>query len=116
MEVLKSSNVIKLIKRDPVFSISLILALLSCILSKPRIDYINFEVLICLFNLMVVVKALEELCVLDKVAVSILNRCTDNRKVSLVIVLLSFFSSMLITNDVALITLVPLTLIISRKS
>lgn len=89
---------------------------MSCILSKPRMDYINFEVLVCLFNLMVVVKAFEELCLLDKIAVSILNRCTDSRRVSLVMVLLSFFSSMVVTNDVALITLVPLTLIISRKS
>jgi len=116
MDRLKLSNAIKLIKRDPVFSISLILALISCTLSKPRMEYINFEVLACLFNLMVVVKAFEELCFLDKIAVSILNRCTDSRRVSLVMVLLSFFSAMVITNDVALITLVPLTLIISRKS
>jgi len=116
MDRLKPDNVMKLFKKDPVFSISLILALISCTLSRPKADYINFEVLACLFNLMVVVKAFEELCFLDKVAVSILNKCTDSRKVSLVMVLLSFFSSMVITNDVALITLVPLTLIISRKS
>lgn len=116
MDKLKLYNALKLLKKDPVFSISLILALISCTLSKPRMDYINFEVLACLFNLMVVVKAFEELCFLDKVAVSILNRCTNSRKISLVMVLLSFFSSMVITNDVALITLVPLTLIISRKS
>lgn len=104
------------LKTDPVFSISFILALFSCIFSYPRIDYINFEVLVCLFNLMIVIKAFEELRLLDWFAVSIINRCTNSRKVSLVIILLSFFASMVITNDIALLTLVPLTLIISRKS
>ncbi len=105
-----------LFKRDPVFSLSFILALLSCVFSYPRIEYINFEVLACLFNLMVVVKAFEELRLLDRFAVGIINRCTNSRRVSLVMISLSFFASMMITNDIALLTIVPLTLIISRKS
>jgi Na+/H+ antiporter NhaD and related arsenite permeases len=65
---------------------------------------------------MIVVKAFENIKILDKFAVDILNKCTDSRKVSFVIILLSFFTSMLITNDIALISLVPVTLIIGRKS
>lgn len=111
-----SNSAFAVFKSDPVFSISFVLALLSCIFSRPRVDYINFEVLACLFNLMIVVKAFEELRLHDKFAVGILNRCTDSRKISLVMIILSFFSSMLITNDISLMTLVPLTLVISRKS
>jgi Na+/H+ antiporter NhaD/arsenite permease-like protein len=108
--------VLKSLKNDIVFTLSLILALASCLVAQPRISYINFKVLACLFDLMIVVKAFEELHILDKFAVGILNKCTDSRKVSLILILLSFFSSMLITNDIALITLVPLALIISKKS
>lgn len=104
------------LKNDPVFALSFALAILSCFFARPEIEYINFEVLACLFNLMIVVKAFEELRLLDKIAVGILNRCTNSRRVSLIMILLSFFSSMIITNDIALITLVPLTLVISRKS
>lgn len=111
-----SRLVFKTLKNDIVFTVAIILAIASCLISPPRVSYINFEVLACLFNLMIVVKAFEELHVLDKFAVSILNRCTDSRMVSLVLILLSFFASMLVTNDIALITLVPLALIISRKS
>jgi len=107
---------ITFLKRDPVFSLSFILASLSCVFSYPRLEYINFEVLACLFNLMIVVKAFEELRFLDRIAVGIINRCTNSRRVSLVMISLSFFASMIITNDIALLTLVPLTLIISRKS
>jgi len=104
------------LKNDPVFVLSFALAILSCFFARPEIEYINFEVLACLFNLMIVVKAFEELRLLDKFAVGILNRCTNSRRVSMIMILLSFFSSMVITNDIALITLVPLTLVISRKS
>lgn len=105
-----------ILKSDIVLTASLVLALASCFITQPDISCINFKVLACLFDLMIVIKAFEELRLLDKFAVDILNKCADSRMVSLTLILLSFFSSMLITNDISLITLVPLTLIISRKS
>lgn len=109
-------SLIALFKKDIVLSVSLFLAIASCLAVQPKISYINFKVLICLFNLMIVIKAFEELMLLDKFAVNILNKCADSRKVSLTLILLSFFTSMFITNDISLITLVPITLVISRKS
>jgi Na+/H+ antiporter NhaD/arsenite permease-like protein len=105
-----------LFKKDIVFTISFMLAAVSCFIYTPKLEYIDFKVLFSLFNLMLVVKALEELKILDKFAVSIVNRCSNSRQISLVLISLCFFSSMFITNDVALITFVPLTLIISRKT
>lgn len=112
----KLGSVLILLKNDIVFSFSLILALASCFWVQPQVNSINFKVLACLFNLMIVVKAFEELQLLEKFAVDILNKCTSTRKVSLILIALTFFTSMLITNDVSLITLVPLTLVINRKS
>jgi len=103
-------------KKDIVFTISLILAVTSCFMYAPKLQYIDFKVLASLFNLMIVVKAFEELKLLDMFAISILNKCQNSRRVSLVLIMLCFFCSMLITNDVALLTFVPLTLIIGKKS
>lgn len=103
-------------KKDIVFTISLILAVASCFLYAPKLEYIDFKVLFSLFNLMLAIKAFEELKILDKFAVGIVNKCSDYRRVSLILILLCFFSSMLITNDVALITFVPLTIIVSKKT
>jgi len=50
---------------------------------------------------------------LDSIAVKILTKNTSLRMVSLVLVSLCFIFSMFITNDVALITFVPLTMIIA---
>ncbi len=105
-----------ILKKDKVFTIAFILAAASCFVYTPKLEYIDFKVLFSLFNLMLVVKAFEELKILDKVAVSIVNRYSSMSKISLVLILLCFFSSMFITNDVALITFVPLTLIISKAT
>lgn len=103
-------------KKDPVLTASALLAFASCLVVQPRIGYIDFKVLASLFNIMIVVKAFEELHLLERISTGILNRCSDSRRVSLVLIFSSFFSSMLFTNDVALLTLVPLALIIGRKS
>jgi Na+/H+ antiporter NhaD/arsenite permease-like protein len=105
-----------LLKKDMVFTISFILAAISCFFHIPKIEYINFHVLISLFNLMLAIKALEELKVLDKFAISILNKSKNSKSVSAILILFCFFSSMLVTNDVALLTFVPLTLLISKKT
>lgn len=103
-------------KKDLVFTISFVLAFVSCFFQTPKIEYLNFPVLISLLNLMLAIKALEELRVLDKFAISILNKCRNSKMVSAILILLCFFSSMIVTNDVALLTFVPLTLVISRKT
>lgn len=109
-------SISEMFKKDIVFTISLILAVTSCFMYAPKLQYIDFKVLASLFNLMIVVKAFEELRLLDMFAISILNKCQNSRRVSLVLIMLCFFCSMLITNDVALLTFVPLTLIIGKKS
>ncbi|MEH7303811.1 SLC13 family permease, partial [Neobacillus drentensis] len=104
------------LKKDMVFTVSLILAATSCLIHPPKLEYINFQVLISLFSLMLTIKALEELKFLDKFAITIINKCNNSRSVSAILIMLCFFSSMFVTNDVALLTFVPLTLVVSRKT
>lgn len=104
------------LKKDLVFTISLILALFSCLIQTPKLQYINLDVIVSLFNLMIVIKALEELKLLDHVAITILAKNNNSRAVSATLVVLCFVSSMFVTNDVALLTFVPLTIIISRTT
>lgn len=104
------------LKKDIVLTISLILAVVSCFIHLPRLEYINFKVLVSLFNLMVAIKAFEELKLLDKFAVALLNKCHNSRTLSGILILLCFVCSMFVTNDVALLTFVPITLVISKKT
>lgn len=110
------NNAIQIFKTEIVFVISLFLAVCTSIISIPKLNYINFQVLILMFNLMMVISAFEKLKLLDKIAVEILTKHKSLRMVSLILTSLCFISSMLITNDVALITFVPLTMIVAKKA
>ncbi|HYK72662.1 MAG TPA: SLC13 family permease [Pseudoneobacillus sp.] len=105
-----------ILKKDMVFTISLLLAIASCFIHLPKLEYINVHVLVSLFNLMIAIKAFEELQILDKFAISLLNKCQNSKLVLTILILLCFFSSMFVTNDVALLTFVPLTLVIGKKT
>jgi Na+/H+ antiporter NhaD/arsenite permease-like protein len=104
------------IKSEIVFLCSFILAVATSFIITPKIEYLDFKVLLSLFNLMIVIAAFKKLHILDKAAVKMLKKYNNSRTVSLILILITFFSSMLVTNDVALITFVPLTLIIGAKS
>lgn len=60
-------------KKECVLVIAVTLAILSSFISIPKMSYIDFNVLILLFNLMVVVAAFKELKVLDSIAIGLLK-------------------------------------------
>lgn len=109
-------RVLDFLKKESVMTIAVILAVLSSFISSPKMEYIDFRVLILLFNLMIVVSAYRKLSVMDSIAVSILKKCNNSSTLSFALVFITFFSSMIITNDVALITFVPLSLITLEKA
>lgn len=45
---------------EKVFTISLLLAVFSSLITAPKLDYINFKVILSLFNLMLVISAFED--------------------------------------------------------
>jgi Na+/H+ antiporter NhaD/arsenite permease-like protein len=115
-EIQRQNSFVELLKKECVLVISLLLAVGSCFISAPKLSYIDFKVLILLFNLMIVVAAFKELKVLDSIAVGLLKKCSSYTSISIALVFITFVSSILVTNDVALITFVPLSIVISRKA
>ena len=117
VQELKSRNsFVEFVKKECVLIIAVTLAILSSAISMPKMSYIDFKVLILLFNLMIVVAAFKELKVLDSIAIGLLKKCNTYTSISLALVFLTFLSSMIVTNDVALITFVPLSIVIARKA
>ena len=112
----KKSSFIEFLKKECVLVIAVTLAILSSFISIPKLSYIDFKVLILLFNLMVVVAAFKELKVLDSIAIGLLKKCNTYTSISLALVFITFISSLIVTNDVALITFVPLSIVIARKA
>jgi len=96
-------------------ALSWFLAAASSFYAVPKISYIDFHVLSILFCLMLVVAGFKKLKVLDYLAVYVLTMCSSLRNITLALTGITFFSSMFVTNDVALLTFVPLTLIIGKR-
>ncbi|MDY3372914.1 MAG: SLC13 family permease [Terrisporobacter othiniensis] len=120
IEIIKDSKkknaFIEFLKKESVLVIALSLATISCFIATPKLSYIDFKVLILLFNLMIVVAAFKELSVLDSIAISLLKKCKSYRAISTILVFITFISAMIVTNDVALLTFVPLSIVVARKA
>lgn len=104
------------VKREGILLLACVLAVASSLAVVPKAEYIDWRVLVLLYCLMLVVGGFKKRRVLDNCAVRLLQRCISLRQITAALLLITFISSMLVTNDVALITFVPLTLIIGKEA
>lgn len=111
-------SVVSFFKKEAVLCISGILAVISCFIVPPSAayaGYIDLRVLILLFCLMLVVAGIRQTGAFTVICEVLLKKFRSIKTVGLVLVLLSFVMSMLLTNDVTLVTLVPFTLLMFEK-
>lgn len=107
------------LKNEIVLVISFILAAVSAFVVAPNagyIDYIDFRTLALLLCLMAVMAGLNSLGVFRLLASKLLRLASTTRSLALWLTMLCFFSSMVITNDVALITFVPFSVVALKLS
>ena len=108
-----SNRIWHFIKNETVLSVAVILAVISSFFITPDIEYpnyIDFRTLGLLFCLMTVMAGLQKTGVFGFMAENLLKRIHSTKSLIFILIMLCFFFSMLITNDVALITFVPFTL------
>ncbi|MDD3335869.1 MAG: SLC13 family permease [Eubacteriales bacterium] len=102
-------------RREKVLTLSLGAAFLSALLVAPDkayAGYVDWNVLMLLFALMAVVAGVKSRGVFDRVSRGLCRVAGNLRRLSLLLTLFCFFFAMLVTNDVALITFVPLTVLL----
>ena len=113
-------NILKFLKKEPVLIIALLLGLISACVIRPGLNVIyssiDYRTIALLFCLMILVKAFQDLNLLDWMANSLLKICKNDRTLYFVLVFFVFFISMFVTNDVALLTFVPITLLVCSRA
>ena len=105
-------------KREIIFVISLILAIVSCFFVRPSINYlyyINWDTIVLLFFIMLIVEILKNLSIFEILVRKLLVKVKNTRGLVLFLVFTCFFSSIFITNDVSLIIFVPFAILALRK-
>lgn len=104
-------------KREIILTIAILLAILSAFFVQPDkayLSYIDVRTLAILFCLMAVMAGLQKIDFFDFIAETLLAKVKNIKGLMILLVMLCFFSSMFITNDVALITFVPFTFIVLK--
>ncbi|WP_308615557.1 SLC13 family permease [uncultured Enorma sp.] len=110
-------NVREIVRKDPVLVVAVVLALCSCAAVPPDAayaEYVDLRTIGMLFSLMTIMCGLSRLGVFRIACRHLLGVVRGPRRLALALTLLAFFSSMLITNDVALVTFVPFALLALR--
>ena len=112
-------KLLSFIRKEPILVISGVLAALSCLAVPPSaayLTYINWRTLALLFCMMAIVAGASGAGAFQWISRKITEGITDQRKLSRALMLLCFVLAMFITNDVTLVTIVPLTMLLMREA
>ncbi len=115
MEGKKMSVIRSFVRREPVLFIAVLAALITCVFVPPDgryLSYMDFRTLALLYCLMTVVSGLRQAGLFSHLAHVLCESASNLRTISFLLVVLCFFISMLITNDVALLTFVPFAVVV----
>ena len=111
-------KIIEFVKKEVVLVVATVLAIVSAFVVPPSLgymEYIDWHVLELLLCLMTVMAGLQKCGLFDWLGEALLKKTNKVWQLCLVLVMLCFFLSMLITNDVALITFVPFAIVTLEK-
>ncbi|MBQ2924677.1 MAG: anion permease [Anaerotignum sp.] len=116
---MNKEKLITFFKKETILCISGALAVVSAFIIPPDakyVEYCDIRVLVLLFCLMAVMGGFQQLGVFDRMANLLLARARKMRQLATTLVMLCFFSAMFVTNDVALITFVPFTIMLLERA
>lgn len=102
---------LKFIKKNIVFCIAALAAAVTCFLVPPDkayLDYFDWKTLSCLFLTLAVVCALRNIKFFTILARKLVGLAGNLRSLFLLLIIITFIGSMIIANDMALITFLPL--------
>ncbi len=104
-------SAIRLLKKHTVFFIAFAVAVITCFFVPPDaeyLDYFDWNTLSCLFITLAVVCALRNIKFFTILARKLVLITGNLRSLFLMLIIVTFIGSMLIANDMALITFLPL--------
>ena len=110
-------NISKSIKQQKILWFTIIVLAIVCIVchSLPKVSDVNWQTILSLFSLMLVTQYLININALAYLSQKIISLAHTHRQITQLLVLLAGFLAMFLTNDVAILSLVPLFLVIHKQ-
>lgn len=112
-------KVLKVFKKQFILVIAFFLAIVSIIfvpIDSSYFKYFDIKTLVCLFLMMSVIGAFKNIKLFETISIVLIAKFKNTRMLVTAIVFITFFSSMVIANDMALLTFIPLSLIIFKTT
>lgn len=103
---------------NPLLVVSAAAALVTMFFVPPSIaylDYFNWHTLACLFSILAVIAAIDSSGLLEFVAHSLVQHVTSTRTLVIALVLVTLGCSMILSNDMTLVTVLPLALVLLKS-
>ena len=107
--------VIQRLIKDRVLQITALLVVISLFIGRPKASDISFATLWSILAMMTVIQIFEHLHILDYWAYRLTSRAKNTRQLTWWFLFLAIFASMFLSNDVTVLTLVPLYLRVAKK-
>lgn len=111
MSVGDGLKVLRFVKKNIVFCIAALAAVITCFLVPPDREYLSYfdwKTLSCLFLTLAVICALRNIKFFTILARKLVTLAGNLRALFLMLIVITFIGSMIIANDMALITFLPL--------
>lgn len=108
-------TVIKNIAKDRILQVTAVLTVVSLFFARPRIQDINFHTLYSVLAMLTIIQIFSYLHVLDVLAYKLTTSARTTRRLTAIFTYLSVISAMFLTNDITVLTLIPLYLTIAHK-
>lgn len=115
MNTITINNILKFIKKNLVMFIALLAAIITMIfipIDQEYLGYFDYKTLTCLFCTLAIVCALKNINFFYMLAHKVVELFKNTRMSILALVYITFIGSMLIANDMALLTFLPLGYIV----
>lgn len=112
-------QVVRVVKDQPVLSVAIVAMLVTCILvpvDAKYLDYFNLQTLATLFCTLAVVSAFGHIHVFEILSKSIILKLGNLRSAVIALVFITFLGSMVLANDMALLTFLPLGYFVLHKT
>ncbi len=112
-------QVVRLVKGQPVLIVAILAMLITCTqvpIDSQYLEYFNLRTLATLFCTLAVVEAFAHIHVFEILSKNIVIRLSNLRNAVIALVFITFVGSMILANDMALLTFLPLGYFVLRST
>jgi len=110
-------GILKFFKTNFIFTISIIIAIISCFfvpIDRGYLDYFDIDTIACITLLLIVIAGFTNIQFFQKVAKFLVKKFKNTRSIIMCLIFITYVSALVNANDMSLLTFLPLAYIVLK--